>query len=91
MSVESITVQPELFRLVVQPGGLRIISVAAQGPPGVNGIGVPPGGTTGQVLVKLSDADFDVGWATVTVEEPGAGENLLDFSDADNSMYVSIF
>lgn len=36
--------------------------VGAQGPPGV---GVPAGGTTGQVLVKLSDADFDTGWATL--------------------------
>ena len=24
--------------------------------------GLPPGGTTGQVLVKLSDNDYDVGW-----------------------------
>lgn len=27
--------------------------------------GIPPGGLTGQVLVKLSDADYDVGWATL--------------------------
>jgi hypothetical protein len=27
--------------------------------------GVPPGGLTGQVLVKLSDADYDVGWVTL--------------------------
>lgn len=26
--------------------------------------GVPPGGLTGQVLVKLSDADYDVAWVT---------------------------
>jgi hypothetical protein len=26
--------------------------------------GIPPGGLTGQVLVKLSDADYDVGWVT---------------------------
>lgn len=30
---------------------------------GAIGVGVPPGGTTGQVLVKLSNADYDVGWA----------------------------
>jgi hypothetical protein len=35
--------------------------------PGLAGNGgiVPPGGTTGQPLVKLSDADHDVGWGTV--------------------------
>jgi hypothetical protein len=35
----------------------------AQGEPGV---GVPAGGTTGQVLMKLSDDDFDTGWVTPT-------------------------
>lgn len=27
---------------------------------------VPPGGRAGQVLVKLSDNDYDVGWVTPT-------------------------
>jgi hypothetical protein len=36
--------------------------VGAQGPPGP---GVPAGGTTGQVLVKQSDADFDTAWVTL--------------------------
>jgi hypothetical protein len=26
---------------------------------------IPPGGLTGQVLVKLSDSDYDVGWVTL--------------------------
>jgi hypothetical protein len=33
---------------------------------GAPGVGVPAGGTTGQVLVKLSDDDFDTGWVTPT-------------------------
>lgn len=37
------------------------------GPPGGSGISIPAGGTTGQVLVKLSDADYDVGWADATI------------------------
>jgi hypothetical protein len=32
------------------------------GPTGESGAGVATGGTTGQVLGKLSDADFDTGW-----------------------------
>jgi hypothetical protein len=35
------------------------ISAGAQGPAGP---GVPPGGTTGQILVKVSGADFDTAW-----------------------------
>ena len=44
-----------------------------QGPPGKDGQGVPPGGTTGQVLSKASDTDGDVAWADpsggVTMEQ----------------------
>lgn len=32
---------------------------------GVNGVGVPAGGTTGQVLVKVSDDDHDTGFNTL--------------------------
>lgn len=35
----------------------------APGAPGAAGVGVPAGGTTGQVLVKASDADYDTQWA----------------------------
>lgn len=35
-----------------------------------------PGGTTGQVLVKLSNADFDYGWADVQVTVPPVVVNL---------------
>lgn len=38
-----------------------------QGPPGADGAagqGVPTGGTTGQVLKKASNADYDTEWAT---------------------------
>lgn len=36
----------------------------AAGPPGAPGVGVPTGGTTGQVLTKASAADFDTQWTT---------------------------
>lgn len=43
----------------------RTVSVIFGGPIGPAGPQVvPPGGTTGQVLAKLSDADYDVGWVT---------------------------
>lgn len=37
----------------------------------VPGVGVPPGGASGQVLTKLSDADYDTGWRAAI----GGGEN----------------
>lgn len=41
--------------------------------PLLRGPGVPPGGTTGQVAAKASDADFDVVW----VDQSGGG-NFAD-------------
>lgn len=40
---------------------------------GVGGASVPPGGGVGQALVKLSGADYDVGWKTI---EGGGGGGL---------------
>ncbi len=37
-----------------------------QGPPGKDGMGVPPGGTVGQMLMKASDADYDARWEDPT-------------------------
>lgn len=40
------------------------------GPPGAGGL--PEGGTTGQILRKLSDDDNDAGWDTLTAGDVGA-------------------
>jgi hypothetical protein len=45
---------------------------------GIPGVGLPSGGTTGQILIKLSNNNYDVGWANVTgiIEpppDPGGG------------------
>lgn len=42
--------------------GNNIIDVVTVGSQGPAGFGVPAGGTTGQSLIKLSDADYNVGW-----------------------------
>lgn len=36
-----------------------------QGPQGIPGVGVPTGGTTGQILYKKSNTDFDTAWENV--------------------------
>lgn len=48
------------------------------------GIGVPSGGTVGQVLTKVSDVDFDAGWEDTA---PASNPNLLEnwyFADPIN-------
>ena len=52
------------------------VSVAQAGVPGP---GVPLGGTTGQVLAKLSDANLDTGWVSA-----GGGDMLKSVYDTDN-------
>ena len=39
------------------------------GPSGSPGAGFPSGGTTDQVLLKLSSADYDTTWGTVSTRE----------------------
>lgn len=63
--------------------GLALLRGAAgeQGPAGDDGLGVPAGGTTGQVLAKASGADNDTEW--VDPEGGGAtGQGLRDFEMA---------
>ena len=54
------------------------------GEPGSNGQGVAPGGLINQVLVKLSNDDFDTGWA-----DGGAGGDFLPL--AGGTMSGTIF
>lgn len=59
----------ETGRLVVGSDGVEVKSGflrTASGALAVSGPSFPPGGTTGQVLTKLSDADGDYGWVTPT-------------------------
>lgn len=56
----------QVIAIDVIQGPATEISVVT-GVPGTNGAGVVPGGTTGQVLVKKSDANFDTEWDDPTV------------------------
>jgi cold shock CspA family protein len=47
-----------------------------------------PGGTTGQVLAKASDTDFDVEWVDVSTELGGLSDvDLYDVQDGDAIVY----
>lgn len=79
------------------------VDVAARGPAGADGgtgpqgdpgIGVPTGGTTGQVLAKATDTDYDTEWVEQTGGSGGgavdsvngqAGVVVLDADDIDDT------
>ena len=54
---------------------IEIADTGLQGPQGPAGPGVPTGGTTGQILVKSSNTNFDTGWSTTNAT---LGEYGLD-------------
>ncbi|WP_299074721.1 hypothetical protein [uncultured Paraglaciecola sp.] len=43
----------------------KVVTVGMQGATGANGIGVPVGGATGQVLAKAGNTDYDTEWLSV--------------------------
>lgn len=54
-----------------------------QGDQGDPGVGVPVGGTTGQVLSKVSATDYDTAWDTLTAADVGA------YADTNPSGFIS--
>ena len=48
-----------------------------QGPAGNDGVGVPAGGTTGQVLEKIDGTDYNTQWATPS----GGGKGFDEYAD----------
>lgn len=73
------------FALAVRLGGILL-----QGPPGPPGVGVPPGGTTGQTLTKLSDSDYDTGWRTPTGGSGGGTVQSVNCVLPDNAGNVQL-
>lgn len=68
-------------RLAVGTDGQAVVADSAataglvfEGIVAVEGSGLPPGGAEGEVLVKLSDADYDIGWGVL----PGAPAGAVD-------------
>lgn len=49
--------QPETLYIKGEPG-----KTGSSGKDGVNGVGVPPGGTTGQILAKATNSNYDTEW-----------------------------
>lgn len=70
--------------------------IGPQGPagtPGANGVGVPTGGTTDQVLKKASNTDYDTVWGTVNLL-PAGNDTEVQFNDggsfgADSHFYYN--
>lgn len=60
-------------------------ATGSQGPKGEDGLGVPAGGTTGQVLAKASDADNDTEW--INPPSGGGAQYPIITTQALNTLY----
>jgi|TARA_R100000084_G_scaffold109282_1_gene75399 hypothetical protein len=74
----SVTVTSTPFEVTVNDSGTSV-TVAATGPAG---IGVPAGGSSGQVLAKASGTNYDTTWATNGTGDLLASNNLSDLANA---------
>lgn len=52
--------------------------------------GIPEGGTTGQVLVKLSNSDYDVGWGNATGGGVGTVVNIITTTPSFHNKTVTL-
>lgn len=73
MSDTVIVIQRSVQTVQVNPTEAQIVEVSTPGVPGPAGIGVPAGGTTGQVLKKNSNSDYDASWQA-SAANPGAAD-----------------
>lgn len=62
-----------------------------QGPDGPVGSGVPAGGLMGQVLIKVSDADYDTAWGTMDISSKAdkTTVDLLSSTVSDHTTLIS--
>jgi hypothetical protein len=63
MSDINISVNDEIVNIDIVDEPVLVNVVNSPGVPGAPGVGVPVGGTTGQVLKKLSNTNYDTYWA----------------------------
>lgn len=61
------------------------IIVVNQGPKGQSGAGVPAGGSTGQVLAKASNSDYDTHWTASGNGDLLASNNLSDVANTETA------
>ena len=81
--------------VVDESGEIAVVTIKTAG---VNGAGLPPGGTTGQLLVKDSGATYDTSWTSQptlsgTIYDPAIATSFaeigqLGWSDVDKSIAV---
>lgn len=73
----------------IDTGAAEVVEIVEKGPKGDPGAGLPPGGTTGQALLKASNADGDTEWGDVG--GGGGGQSgPTSWSDFDDFIAINL-
>jgi hypothetical protein len=60
---------------------VTITATGPQGEDGADGVGVPAGGTAGQILSKIDGTDYNTQWATIIESGANANGNWVRYAD----------
>lgn len=84
VTIEIVEETPINLNLVEEtPITIELVQTGAKGDDGADGVGVPTGGTTNQVLAKASDNDNDTEWKTLDNEDVGAAPTSHTHTESD--------
>ena len=72
------------MKIIVNRVVSKVIKIPV-GPKGADGVGLPTGGTTGQMAVKASGADYDVIWTDQASGGLLAANNLSDVANVNTA------
>ncbi len=79
--ISSVVLEDSTIPEIVLDGGMA----GPPGVPGADGVGIPTGGTTGQVLEKSSNADYATAWTT----NSGADKNFSQAFISQSTVVVA--
>ena len=82
----TIVVNKEVSKVITVSNVAPKVIVLNKGADGAAGVGVPSGGTTNQVLKKISNTSYDTAWATVSTSgDMLSTNNLSDVANVETA------
>lgn len=79
----------DLTVVIESPAQVTYVTPGPQGAPGEDGIGLPPGGTTSQALVKINSTNYNAEWTTINKSFVGLN-NVDNTSDINKPVSLAV-
>ena len=69
---------------------VTITATGPQGEDGADGVGVPAGGTAGQILSKIDGTDYNTQWATIIESGSNANGDWVRYADGTQICWMKL-